>query len=137
LVHLFLVINGSDLRLEERAGAWALAGSAASRFGLVDEYLAHLVDRNYSPKTVRAYGYDLLAFCRWLLAEDESLGEVTTEVLMRFLRACREASVPGRPGPNVVRLSGRRWISTPPRRSIGGWPRSRACSPSRRCGIRR
>lgn len=98
----------ADLRLEERDGGWALAGPAASRFALVDEYLAHLVDRNYSPKTVRAYGYDLMAFCRWLAAEQEPLPEVTTEVLLRFLRACRDATVPGRPGPNVVRLSGRR-----------------------------
>jgi len=99
----------SDLRLEERGGAWALVGAAASRFGLVDEYLAYLADRNYSPKTVCAYGYDLLGFCRWLLVEDEPLTEVTTEVLLRFLRACREAKVPGRPGGgNVVRLSGRR-----------------------------
>jgi integrase/recombinase XerD len=98
----------ADLRLAERDGGWALAGPAAARFGLVDEYLAYLADRNYSPKTVRAYGYDLLAFCRWLAAEERPLPEVTTEVLLRFLRACREAKVAGRPGPNVVRLSGRR-----------------------------
>lgn len=103
-----LVIIDGDLRLEERDGAWALAGSAAARFGLVDEYLAHLADRNYSPMTVRAYGYDLLGFCRWLAAEEEPLAEVTTEVLLRFLHACREAKVPGRPGPNVVTLAGRR-----------------------------
>jgi diketogulonate reductase-like aldo/keto reductase len=54
----------ADLRLAERDGGWALAGPAAARFGLVDEYLAYLADRNYSPKTVCAYGYDLLAFCR-------------------------------------------------------------------------
>lgn len=98
----------SELRLEERDGGWGLAGVAAARFVLVDEYLAHLVDRNYSPKTVRAYGYDLLAFCRWLAAEGLPLPGVTTEVLLKFLRACREATVPNRPGPNVVRLSGRR-----------------------------
>jgi integrase/recombinase XerD len=85
-----------------------LAGPAAARFGLVDEYLAYLADRNYSPKTVRAYGYDLLAFCRWLAGQDLQLVDVPTEVLLRFLRACREATVPGRPGPNVVRLSGGR-----------------------------
>lgn len=62
----------SDLRLEEGDGAWALVGAAASQFRLVDEYLAHLADRNYSPKTVRAYGYDLLGFCRWLRVEEES-----------------------------------------------------------------
>jgi site-specific recombinase XerD len=102
------VVNDDGLQLRERDGSWALTGSAAARFALVDEYLAYLADRNYSPKTVRAYGYDLLAFCRWLAAEDVPLSEVTTEVLLRFLRACREATVPGRPGPNVIRLSGRR-----------------------------
>lgn len=103
------MISGSGLRLEQRDGAWALAGPGADRFGLVDEYLAYLADRNYSPKTVRAYGYDLLAFCRWLIAEEQPLTAVTTEVLLRFLRACREAIVPGRTGRNVVRLSsGRR-----------------------------
>ena len=102
------MVNDDGLQLRERDGSWALTGSAAARFALVDEYLAYLADRNYSPKTVRAYGYDLLAFCRWLAAEDAPLSEVTTEVLLRFLRACREATVPGRPGPNVIRLSGRR-----------------------------
>ncbi|TMR05033.1 integrase [Nonomuraea turkmeniaca] len=97
------------LRLEERENSWMLAGPSAGQFVLVDEYLAYLADRNYSPKTVRAYGYDLLAFCRWLVAEDVSLGEVTTETLLKFLHACREAKVPGRRGgPNVVTLSGRR-----------------------------
>ncbi|WP_220448256.1 tyrosine-type recombinase/integrase [Nonomuraea diastatica] len=97
------------LRLEEREGGWMLAGPSAGQFVLVDEYLAYLADRNYSPKTVRAYGYDLLAFCRWLATEDVSLGEVTTETLLKFLHACREAKVAGRRGgPNVVTLSGRR-----------------------------
>jgi site-specific recombinase XerD len=102
------MITGSGLRLEERDGGWSLAGPDRLGFVLVDEYLAYLADRNYSPKTVRAYGYDLLAFCRWLAAGDLALAEVTTEVLLRFLRACREARLPGRPGPNVVLLSGRR-----------------------------
>ena len=57
---------------------------------------------------MRAYGFDLLAFCRWLAAEGLGLGEVSTDVLLRFLRACRDAQVPGRPGPNVVTLYGRR-----------------------------
>lgn len=108
VVHLFLMISESELRLEEQDGGWTLVGSAVSRFGLVNEYLAYLAARNYSPKTVRAYGYDLLAFCRWLVAEQQPLSGVTTEVLLRFMRVCREAKIPGRPGPNVVRLSGRR-----------------------------
>ena len=51
-----------------------MLGRRPTRFGLVNEYLAYLADRNYSPKTVRAYGFDLLAFCRWLAAERHRAG---------------------------------------------------------------
>ncbi|MEP7025918.1 MAG: site-specific integrase [Actinomycetota bacterium] len=104
-----MVTGGSWLRLEERGGGWALAGPGSAGFVLVNEYLGYLGDRNYSPKTVRAYGFDLLAFCRWLGGEDIALAAVTTDVLLRILSACREARVPGRAGgPNVVTLGGRR-----------------------------
>ncbi|MGO9728326.1 MAG: tyrosine-type recombinase/integrase [Streptosporangiaceae bacterium] len=98
----------SSLWLDQRDDGWFLAGPGAARFGLVNEYLSYLADRNYSPRTVRAYGFDLLAFCRWLAAEDVGLAGVTTDVLLRFLAACRRAKVPGRPGPNVVSMAGRR-----------------------------
>jgi integrase/recombinase XerD len=104
-----MITGGSSLRLDERDHGWALAGPGSAGFVLVNEYLAYLGDRNYSPKTVRAYGFDLLAFCRWLAGENIVLAAVTTDVLLRFLSACREARVPGRPGgPNVVTLGGRR-----------------------------
>lgn len=94
--------------LERGDGGWVLGGSEAVRFGLVNEYLSYLADRNYSTQTVRAYGFGLLAFCRWLLAEEIELSGVTTDVLLRFLAACRQERVAGRPGPNVVRLNGGR-----------------------------
>jgi integrase/recombinase XerD len=97
-----------SLRLEQRDGDWVLAGSGAGGFGLVNEYLGYLADRNYSPRTVRSYGFDLLAFCRWLAAERIDLAAVSTEVMLRFLAFCRQATVTGRPGPNVITLSGRR-----------------------------
>jgi integrase/recombinase XerD len=75
---------------------------------VVNDYLGYLADRNYSPRTVRAYGYDLLAFCRWMLESRVELEEVTTEVLLDFMRSCREATVPGRPSGNVVALDGSR-----------------------------
>lgn len=84
-------------------------GEGASRFGLVNEYLSYLADRNYSPRTVRTYGFSLLAFCRWLDGEGVDLSAVTTDVLLRFVAACRQQRVPGRRGgPNVVGLDGRR-----------------------------
>ncbi|GAB2461626.1 tyrosine recombinase XerC [Nocardioides hungaricus] len=109
------MVTEVDLRLVEQGEGWVLSGVDADRFVVVGEYLAHLVDRNYSPKTVRAYGYDLLSFCRWLATEEigdgvagEPLAGIDTDVLLRYLRACRDATVPGRPGPNVVAISGRR-----------------------------
>ena len=99
----------ASLRLERGEGDWRLVGDGAPRtVTLANEYLAYLADRNYSPQSVRAYGYGLLAFCRWLDGEGIDLDGVTTDVLLRFLAACRNTAVPGRPGPNVVRLDGRR-----------------------------
>jgi len=76
-----------DLRLEEHDGGWRLAGPAASCYGLANDYLAYLADRNYSPRTVRAYGFDLLALCRWLHGQGQALEAVTTDVLLAFLAA--------------------------------------------------
>jgi len=97
-----------DLRLEEHDSGWRLAGAAAACFGLANDYLAYLGDRNYSPRTVRAYGFDLLALCRWLHGQGQMLETVTTDVLLAFLAACRQARLPGRPGPNVVSIGGER-----------------------------
>ena len=85
-----------------------LAGDGADRFGLVNDYLSYLADRNYSANSIRAYGFDLLAFCRWLIDEGIALDAVTTDVLLRFMTACRTARLAGRPGPNVVRIDGHR-----------------------------
>lgn len=98
-----------ELRVSGKGGRWRLVGDAPDEtVALVNDYLDYLADRNYSPQTVRAYAFALLAFCRWLSSEGISLDAITTDALLRFLAACRQATVPGRPGPNVVRLDGRR-----------------------------
>jgi site-specific recombinase XerD len=97
--------DGGGLRAEEHGGGWMLAGPAACGFGLVNEYLGYLVDRRYSPRTVRAYAFDLLAWCRWLMAEDVGLAAVDTPLLLRYLAFCRTATYPGRPGGNVYSIS--------------------------------
>ena len=94
----------TGLRVEERDGGWVLAGDAAAGFGLVNDYLAYLVDRHYSPRTVRAYAFDLLAFVRWLAVEALTFDAVTTDTLLKFLAACRTATLPGRPGGNVYSI---------------------------------
>ena len=103
-----LVTNQDTLRLEAGTDCcWVLAGSNACSYGLVNEYLGYLVDRNYSPRTVRAYGYDLLAFCRWLDGEGIALDVVTTDVVLKFMHFCRRVAIKDRPA-NVVSMSGRR-----------------------------
>jgi hypothetical protein len=53
-----------QLRVEPRADGWALAGERAGELALVNDFLGYLSDRNYSPRTVRAYAFDLLHFAR-------------------------------------------------------------------------
>ena len=47
-------------------GSLLVCESDPSLVGDANAYLGYLGDRNYSPRTVRAYGYGLLAFFRWL-----------------------------------------------------------------------
>jgi len=102
------VSDETTLRLERCAGGYALMGQQADGVTVVNDYLGYLADRNYSPATVRAYGFDLLAFCRWLANESIAIDEVTTDVLLRWLAACRAMRLPGRPGQNVVSIGGQR-----------------------------
>lgn len=83
---------GHELGVFRGAYGWRLTGPDAAAFALVNEYLAYLGDRRYSPRTVRSYAFELLHFCRWLSADGTALDGVTTETLLRFLAACR----PGR-----------------------------------------
>lgn len=53
----------------ERAGRWSLVGLGPGGVEVVNDYLSYLADRGYSPRTVRAYAFDLLAFARWLVDE--------------------------------------------------------------------
>lgn len=101
--------DGGGLRLE-RDGVWWRLACPGDPGAVTDAnaYLGYLADRNFSPRTVRTYGYGLLAFHRWLASAGLGVGQVVTDDLLGFLAACRQETVPGRPGPNVVDLSGRR-----------------------------
>ena len=97
-------MTDAGLKVETSGGNWRISGPGGEALGLVNAFLAHLADRNYSPRTVRAYAFDLLHFCRWLASEGIAPEEVTTDVLLRFLAACRGALLPGRPGGNVYSI---------------------------------
>jgi hypothetical protein len=97
-------VSDDRLRVVRDGEVWRLSGVDASGFELIDEFLGYLADRNFSPRTGRAYAFDLLAFARWLDAEGVGLAAVDVDVLLRFLTACREARLPGRPGGNVYSI---------------------------------
>ena len=125
------------LRAVQSAGRWRLDGAGPADLPVINEFLGYVADRGYSPRTERAYAFDLLAFARWLVDQDLTVGGVTTDALLRFLTFCRAAVLPGQAGGNVVPLRTGRSTGYARRRSTGGWRRSRGCSISGRCGIRR
>jgi site-specific recombinase XerD len=98
------LVSDDQLRVVRDGEVWRLSGAAASRFGLINEFLGYLADRNYSPRTRRSYAFDLLGFVRWLDGEGIGLAGVDVDVLLRFLTACREAVVAGRAGGNVYSI---------------------------------
>ncbi len=96
--------QAGDLRAMQRGGRWSLVGDGPAGVELVNDYLGYVADRGYSPKTERAYAFDLLAFARWLVGEQLAVDGVTTDALLRFLTFCRVALLPGQAGGNVVPL---------------------------------
>ena len=92
--------------LEGSSGSWRLAGADEGVLDLPNAYLGYLQDRNYSPRTIRTYGYGLLAFGRWLERTGVRLEEVTTDTVLAFLSSCRHERVTGRPSPNVLDMQG-------------------------------
>jgi integrase/recombinase XerD len=51
------MMDQDELRLESGTDvAWVLSGPGAEKYPLINQYLCYLADRNYSPRTLRAYG---------------------------------------------------------------------------------
>src|ERR1035437_7058427 len=96
------------VRLGRSGDDWALACADEKLVADANAYLGYLADRNYSPRTIRTYGYGLLAFTRWLHTSALTVEEVSTDDVLAFLTACRQETVKGRPGPNVIDLNGNR-----------------------------
>lgn len=73
---------------------------------LVNQFLAHLGSRAFSPATVRAYAYDLLNFLRFLAGRNARLADVVATDLFDYLDwQLRPVSTAGLP---VVRLGAAR-----------------------------
>lgn len=85
------MITTTELRAEQRDGAWLLAGPAGhpDDLRLCNDYLGYLADRHYAAGTRRSYAFDLLAFARWLAGQQLRLEAVDTGALLGFLAWCR------------------------------------------------
>src|ERR1700756_146995 len=93
-----------SLRAVERDGRWSLVGSGPVGVGLINDFLGYVADRGYSPRTVRAYAFDLLHFARWLAADGTGLGPARPRVLLRSLAANRAQRRDGQ-HENVIPLA--------------------------------
>jgi site-specific recombinase XerD len=105
----------AQLRVERRDDVWVLAGAGFDGLRLVNEFLGYLADRNYAPLTVRAYAFDLLHFARWMASEQLSLEAVDTDVLLRYLTACRTQVLAHQRGANVFSIRDGRNVGYAPR----------------------
>lgn len=104
-----------ELRVERFDRGWRLAGAGFDGMGQMNEYLGYLVDRNYARLTVRAYAFDLLHFARWMAAEGLGLEAVDTDVLLRYLTACRTQVLAHQDGDNVFSIRDGRNVGYAPR----------------------
>jgi site-specific recombinase XerD len=104
-----------ELVVEHHDGEWVLAGAGFDGLDLVNDFLGYLSDRNYAALTVRAYAFDLLHFARWMVAEGLSLEAVDTDVLLRYLAACRAQLLPHQHGANVFSIRDGRSAGYAPR----------------------
>ena len=106
---------GVELRVERRDGRWALVGDGFDGREFVNDFLGYLADRNYAPLTVRSYAFDLLHFGRWMGGEGHSLDAVDTDLLLRYLAACRSQLLAHQRGGNVFSIRDGRSAGYAPR----------------------
>jgi Phage integrase, N-terminal SAM-like domain len=126
----------TKLVVERRDGRWVVAGLGFDGLELVNDFLGYLADRNYAVLTVRAYAFDLLHFARWMVGERLSLEAVDTDVLLRYLAACRAQLLPRQHGGNVFSLRDGRSAGYAPRTVNRRLATLSSCSRFARCAIR-
>jgi len=79
-----------------------------------NDFLSALLVRGLSPRTVRAYAYDLLLLYRWMRTLNASLCQLTAPDLLRFIAAQRQAGAEPRSinrRLSTIRLLYRFWMA--------------------------
>ncbi len=103
------------LRAERREDGWVLAGACLDGLELVNDFLGYLADRNYAALTVRACAFDSLHFARWMVGEGLGVEAVSTDLLLRYLAACRTQVLAHHHGGNVFSIRDGRNVGYAPR----------------------
>lgn len=85
---------GNKIRLiaDRAMGTVALAGSADSLVRRANRFLESLKIRGLAFYTLRAYGYDLVIFLRWLESQRESFRSINQMKLLEWIAAQRKAN---------------------------------------------
>lgn len=80
-----------DIRVTMEAGHTYALVENGRPLAEANEFLSALCVRGLSPRTVRAYAYDLLLLYRWMRTLDASLGQLAGADLLAFIAAQRQA----------------------------------------------
>jgi integrase/recombinase XerC len=105
----------AQLRVERHDDRWALVGAGFDGLELVNDFLGYRAAPHYSPLTVRAYAFDLLHFSRGMAGEGTGFDAVDTDLLLRYLAACRTQVLAHQHGENVFSIRDGRNVGYAPR----------------------
>lgn len=115
-------MSGSVIRVATEGLEHHALTSDGEPLAEANEFLSALKVRGLSPRTVRAYAYDLLIFYRWMSASGRSLRELIAPELLQFIAMQRAASAAPKSinrRLTTVRLLYRFWMG----RELGDGPR--------------
>jgi integrase/recombinase XerD len=84
-------MTGGALRVTSEHAAHHVLVGEDGPIAEANEFLSALQARGLSPRTIRAYAYDLLLLYRWLRATGKTLRDLTPPDLLAFIGAQREA----------------------------------------------
>lgn len=77
--------------VKKKAGKYRIAAKARGSLNAANRFLRGLEVRGLSPRTIRAYAYDLLALYRWLDEAEKEIDQLKQAELAAFVQQQREA----------------------------------------------
>ena len=88
------------VHLSAAACPYRLLDDADHEIAWANDFLDAQHLRQLSPRSLRAYAYDLLHFARWFQSQSQALSEITESTLLDYVR--HQLSQPPQPTPQTV-----------------------------------